>query len=217
MMRVFLNKIIEKRERILISFCFGFLASCGRSPESKAYFLSHHPLDKSARPLRHYPVARQGELTAWITSDHVKSSQSWLFAPNDNIPKYPIVGQIRAKDMPERTKHDGSFLVVSGYEGPLYDFWLGSEGEGQMFTGNGGWVPVVLWDDSKARTWVRSQNPIGGWSGFPVVIGDPSNPDAIVGAMWYRANQDHRIGGTTSSRLLKSWILKLDLEQFVTK
>lgn len=223
---------------LLLGLVSGVLVSCGGSAEPAAYYLSHHPEDHSARPLRHFPVARQGNLTAWVTSDHVRSSQNWLYAPDDIVPKYKIVGQIRAKDMPEESKgrasglnfskskgptvatippkylkHDGSFLIVKGYDGPLYELWTGKEGKGQMFTGKGGWVPVTLKQEG-VKTWVYSQVNIGGWSGYPVVVGDPAKPDFVVGAMWYRVDANHRIGGTTSSLLLKKWLAKLEFAKF---
>jgi len=223
----------------LLGLMSGVLVSCGGSSEPAAYYLSHHPEDHAARPLRHFPVARQGNLTAWVTSDHVRSSQNWLYAPDDIVPKYKIVGQIRAKDMPEESKgrvsglnfskakgptvatippkyikHDGAFLIVKGYDGPLYELWTGKEGKGQMYTGKGGWVPVALKQD-EIQTWVYSQANIGGWSGYPVVIGDPAKPDFVVGAMWYRVDANHRIGGTTSGRLLEKWLSKLEFAQFI--
>ena len=65
------------------------------------------------------------------------------------------------------------------------------------------------------NTWVYSKKNIGSWSGYPVVIGDPASPDAIVGAMWYRRNDNHRMGGVTSSVFLKGWLERLNFSDFV--
>jgi hypothetical protein len=212
---------IAQSSALAALFCIitGLLVSCGggvndTSSGPKAYYLSHHPDDKKARQLRHYPVARQGNLTAWVTSNHVGKAVTWLYEPGNPVPKYPIVGKIMARHMPAPSKHDGSFLIVRGYNGPLYDLWTGSKGEGQLFTGKD-WVPVKLEQLPGVNTWVLSKQPIGGWSGYPVVIGNPAKPDAIGGAMWYRHNKNLKLGGTTASRFLKAHLAKLRFEDFV--
>jgi hypothetical protein len=194
------------------------MVSCG-SQSAPPYFLSHHPQDTGCRPLRHYPVARQGNLTAWLTSDHVSPATDWLYSPGDPNPKYTIVGMIRAGSMPEAAKHDGSFLVVSGYAGPLFELWQGSAAEGSLFTGEGGWIPVTIRQEDAVNSWVRvsPRRSIGGWSGFPIVIGDPDAPTAIAGAMWYKSNTEPTLGGTTSTRMLRRWVGKLKFADFVTK
>lgn len=194
------------------------LASCG-SQTTASYFLSHPPDDTTSRPLRHYPVARQGEFTAWLTSDHTSPACDWLYSPGDPNPKHPIVGIIRSGSMPEAAKHDGSFLVVSGYQGPLFELWQGSEAEGRLFTGEGGWIPVSIRQDEAVNSWVRVSpgRSIGGWSGFPIIIGNPNHPDAVAGAMWYKSNTDSTLGGAASTRMLRRWLGKLKLSDFVTK
>lgn len=194
------------------------LASCGNQ-NPPAYFLSQPPEDTTSRPLRHYPVARQGDLTAWLTSDHVSPACDWLYSPGDSNPKYPIVGIIRSDSMPEAAKHDGSFLVVSGYGGPLYPLWQGSDGEGLLFTGKDGWIPIAIRQDESVNSWVRVSpgRSIGGWSGFPVVIGKPNHPDAIAGAMWYKSNTEPTLGGAASTRMLQRWLGKLRFADFVKK
>jgi hypothetical protein len=192
------------------------LAACG-SRATPSYFLSHHPDDTRSRPLSHYPVARQGDLSAWLASDHVLPASQWLYAPGDTMPRHRIVGVIRAGSMPEGSAHDGAFLVVSGYDGPLFDLWEGTEAKGRMFTGSGGWLTVQLRQGEAVNTWVRvsRRHSIGGWSGFPVVIGDPARPEAVAGAMWYKSNTDRTMGGATSTRMLKRWLGKLRLADFV--
>ena len=211
--------------KLTLSVAFGLfallLASCAPSISSTtppSYYLSHHPDDTKSRPLRHYPVARQGNLTAWVTSGHVRTPTKWLYRPDDPSPKHPIVGNIGPQDMPADAKHDGALLIVSGYNGPIFNLWEGLNGEGKLFTGNGGWVPVRLEQPEwGVNTWVLSKSKIGGWSGYPVVIGDPNRPEAVVGAMWYRHNHNQTTGGTTSSRFLKTWIAKLKFSDFVKK
>ena len=192
------------------------LASCAPHP-APGCFLSHHPADTKSRPLCHYPVARQGDLTAWLTSDHVKPAGSWLYAPGDPNPKYRIVGTIHSGAMPEAAKHDGSFLIVAGYDGPLYELWQGTDGKGHLFTGADGWIPVRLHQDNSVNTWLRVSplRKIGGWSGFPVVIGDPAHPEAIAGAMWYKSDTEPCFGGTTSTRMLQRWLGKLRFADYV--
>ncbi len=194
------------------------LASCAPHPPP-SYFLSHHPDDTRSRPLCHYPVARQGNLTAWLTSDHVQPAGGWLYLPGDPNPKYRIVGTIHSGAMPEAVKHDGSFLIVAGYEGPLFELWQGTDAEGRLFTGPDGWIPVHLHQDDAVNTWLKvpRRRAVGGWSGFPVVIGDPAHPDAIAGAMWYKSNTEPRLGGTTSTRMLQRWLGRLKLADFVTR
>ncbi len=196
------------------AFCM-LLTGCGSGPPP-SYFLSHPP-NTPSREHRHYPVARQGDLTAWLASDHVPPRGKWLFAPGDPAPRHPIVGIIRAKAMPVTTKHDGAFLVVSGYDGPLFDLWEGTEAYGQVYTGRAGWIPVHILQQESVNTWVKVPSPrkIGGWSGNPVVIGDPERPEAIAGAMWYRSNTQPWLGGTTSPRMLKKWLGRLRLADFV--
>lgn len=194
------------------------LASCTphRAP---SYFLSHHPDDTRSRPLRHYPIARQGNLTAWLTSDHVKPAGDWLYVPGDPNPKHRIVGTIHASAMPEKAKHDGSFLVVSGYEGPLFELWQGTDAVGRLFIGAEGWIPVQIQQGDAVNTWIKvsPRRSVGGWSGFPIVIGDPDHPEAIAGAMWYKSNLEPTLGGTTSTRMLRRWLTKLKLADFVTR
>lgn len=205
--------------RVLIAAAAGLLlASCAaRNPP--AYFLSHSPDDTVSRPLRHYPVARQGKLTAWLTSDHVKPAGNWLYTPGDRNPKYRIVGIIPSGAMPEAAQHDGSFLVVDGYDGPLFELWQGTDADGRLFTGADGWIPAHFHQDNAVNTWVTvsRHRSIGGWSGFPAVIGDPEHPDAIAGAMWYKSNTEPRLGGTTSTRMLKRWLGSLKLEDYVRR
>lgn len=202
---------------LIASVCFGF-SSCGPH-QAPAYYLSHHPADTRSRPLRHYPVARQGSLTAWLTSDHVKAAGDWLYVPGDPNPKYRIIGTIHASAMPERAKHDGSFLIVSGYEGPLFELWQGTEASARLFTGEQGWIPVRIQQGNSVNSWVKvsSRRLIGGWSGFPIVIGDPDHPDAIAGAMWYKSNVEPTLGGATSTRMLQRWLNQLKLADFVTR
>ena len=202
----------------LIAAASLLLASCA-AHRTPSYLLSHHPDDSHSRPLRHYPVARQGNLTAWLTSDHVKPAGDWLYVPDDPNPKYRIVGTIHASAMPERAKHDGSFLIVSGYEGPLFELWQGTEAEGRLFTGAGGWIPVRIQQGDAVNTWVKvsPRRSVGGWSGFPIVIGDPAHPDAIAGAMWYKSTVQPTLGGATSTRMLRRWLAQLKLADYVTR
>lgn len=195
------------------------LAACG-SRATPSYFLSHHPDDTRSRQLRLYPVARQGNLTAWLTSDHVIPSGDWLYAPGDPSPRCPVVGVIRASAMPEGAKHDGAFLIASGYDGPLFALWQGTDADARLFTGSGGWIPVLIHqDESIVNAWVKSpaRRPIGGWSGFPVVIGEPDHPEAVAGAMWYKSNTEPNLGGATSTRMLQRWLDRLKFEDFVKR
>lgn len=201
--------------RLLGAACAIGVAACGPGADP-SYRLSHHPADTAARPLRHYPVARQGDLTAWLASDHVLPSGKWLYAPDDPTTRYRIVGVIRAKDMPQATKHDGAFLLAEGYDGPLFELWQGREAEGRLFNGDGRWIRVRLHQDDAVNTWVAVSRPhqIGGWSGYPVVIGDPARPQAVAGAMWYRRNDNARIGGATSTRMLGRELGRLRFADF---
>lgn len=207
--------VMISKTRILSSVTGLLLAACA-SQGPTAYYLSHHPDDTRSRQLRHYPVERQGNLTAWLTSDHVSPAGNWLYAPGDPAPKHEIVGKIRAADMPQAVKHDGSFLIVAGYDGPLYPLWEGSEAEGRLFTGTG-WIDAKLNQQDGVNTWVKVSRAhrIGGWSGFPVVIGDPDVPEAVAGAMWYKHNHLPQLGGATSTRMLKRALGTLRFSDFV--
>lgn len=192
------------------------LSACG-SNVTPSYFLSHPPEDKGGRQLRHYPVARQGDLTAWLTSNHVRPKTSWMYVPGDSNPKHRIVGNIPASAMQHGAKHDGAFLIVRGYNGPLFELWEGTDAEVKIFTGNGGWIPGLIKQDNSVNAWVKvsSRYSIGGWSGYPVVIGDPNMPEAIAGAMWYKSNSDPQLGGATSTRFLKRGLNRLRFVDFV--
>lgn len=208
--------------RLLSCLTVGLLlGACGSQAtlHAPSYFHSYHPDDTKSRRMSHYPVARQGALTAWLASDHVIPPSKWLYAPGEPEQRLPVVGVIRARSMPERTAHDGAFLVVSGYDGPLYDLWEGTEANGRMFTGRGGWQPVQLRQGEAVNTWVKAsrRQAIGSWSGFPVVIGDPAHPEAIAGAMWYKSNTEPTLGGVTSTLMLKRWLGRLRLADFVGK
>lgn len=194
------------------------LSACASSvPPS--YFLSHPPEDTGGRQLRHYPVARQGDLTAWLTSNHVSPKTDWMYVPGDSNPKHRIVGNIPASAMPQAAKHDGAFLVVRGYEGPLFELWQGTDAEVSIFTGKGGWIDASIRQDDSVNSWVKvsSQHRIGGWSGYPVVIGDPNQPQAIAGAMWYKSNLYPQLGGVTSTRMLKRALAGLRFADFVKR
>jgi len=211
------TQTFKKRSFLLSSIALAGLLinSCGKSTRVPAYYLSQHPDDKRSRQLRHYPVARQGNLTAWVTSDHVGQAAKWLYKPENPEPAHPIVGKIRSKHMPADTKHDGSFLIVRGYQGPLFKLWDGERGEGLLYNGRN-WQPIWLEQgENGVNTWVYSKTKIGSWSGFPVVIGDPIEPEAIAGAMWYRDNTNPYMGGATSSSFLANWLNKLKFENFV--
>ena len=214
--------VIKFVQRALAIVAFGLAATSCSGPSSStppSYFLSHRPENTNTRMLRHYPVARQGDLTVWLTSDHVWPSEKSLFSPDDPSKTYPIVGKIRAKDMPQAAKHDGAFLVASGYDGPLFDLWEGGMADVLIFTGRGGWVPAKLNQTESVNSWVRlyGGRQVGGWSGYPVVIGDPNKPDAVAGAMWYKSNTEPQLGGVTSTRMLKAELKKLRFADFVRK
>jgi hypothetical protein len=152
-----------------------------------------------------------------VASDHVLPAGRWLYAPGDRSPRHPIVGIIRASEMPAAAPHDGAFLVVSGYEGPVYPLWEGEEAQGMLYAGGGSWLPVHLVQQDAVATRVQVSAPrtIGGWSGHPVVIGSPSRPEAVVGAMWHRSTAEPWVGGTTAPRLLRSWLGRLQLKDYV--
>jgi|GEM_PF-6128913 len=204
--------------RLLICAVAAMLVSgCGHHG-TPSYYQCHHPDDTTSKPLLFYPVARQGNLTAWLTSDHVNPVADWLYSPGDPHPKYHIVGRIHSASMPEAAKHDGSFLIVTGYDGPLFDLWEGTDAEARLFTGReGGWIHVGIHQEHAVNTLVTvsRQHPIAAWSGFPLVIGDPDHPQAIAGAMWYKSNLDPTLGGVTSTRMLKRWLAKIRLADFV--
>jgi hypothetical protein len=205
--------MMNRPVHLLLCAACGLLgASCG-SLSKPAYHVTRH----GGSELPRYPVARQGNLTAWLASDHVSPGGEWLYAPGEETPKYRIVGIIKATAMPEAVKHDGSFLVVAGYEGPIFPLWEGKEAQGWLFTGKAGWLGVRLHQGQVVNTWVAVAEPhrIGGWSGNPVVIGDPDHPDAVAGVMWYKSNVEPTLGGTTSTRMLKRWLGKLRLADFV--
>lgn len=205
------------RMRLMLStaLCLLLTACAGHGPPS--YFLSHHPADTHSRQLRHYPVARQGDLTAWLTSDHVKPNSEWIYSPEDPNPKYPIVGNIPASAMPQPAKHDGAFLIVRGYDGPLFELWQGTDAEVRIFTGSGGWIGAIIHQEDYVNAWLKvsPRHSIGGWSGYPVVIGDPDHPVAIAGAMWYKSNKEPRLGGVTATRMLKRELAKLRFADYV--
>jgi len=209
MMKVFVRSVLCAALGVL-------LTSCGNQAQP-SYFLSHSPAATSGRQLIHYPVARQGDLTAWLTSDHARAGGKWLYAPGDPAPRHPIVGVIRASSMPATTKHDGAFLIVSGYQGPLFELWEGTHANGRVFVGSGDWIPVEIHQQESVNTWVRVSRPhkVGGWSGYPVVIGDPAQPEAIAGAMWYKSTKQATLGGAASTRMLKKWLGILRFEDYV--
>ena len=187
-----------------------FLNSCSSAVSSAAY---HSKNSVDQRGLRHYPVGRQGKLTAWLTSNHRMSDGDFLYNPKDTNTRHRIVGRIRASAMKEAAKHDGAFLLTNDYTGPIYPLWEGSEGKGLLYTtGSKGWIPVNLNQEPGVNIWIatRSSDPIGAWSSFPVVIGDPAKPESIAGAMWYRSNANRHLGGAASPRMLKKWLNRLD-------
>lgn len=200
-----------------------FLNSCSNvtSPESPVFsaaYTSYHPETRPGVTLRHYPVGRQGNLTAWLTSDHRMSAGNYLYNPTDANTRHRIVGRIRASAMKVSVKHDGAFLLTGDYTGPIYPLWEGTESKALLYAGETkGWIPVDLEQRPAVNTWVitRRSDPIGGWSGYPVVIGDPANPESVAGAMWYRSNLNRRLGGAASTRMLKEWLDRLDFKKFV--
>ena len=142
-----------------------------------------------------------------------------MYVPGDPNPKHRIVGTIPSGAMPEQAKHDGSFLLVSGYDGPLFPLWQGTEAKGHVFTNSGDWIPIRLHQGNAVNTWIQiaRRRPVGGWSGFPLVIGDPNAPEAIAGAMWYKSNIHPDQGGATSTRMLARWLGRLKFTDFVTQ
>ena len=204
---------------LLLACAPALLVSCAGGGGKAAYYLSPPPGTMPARPLRHYPVARQGNLTAWLTSDHVIPSSQWMYAPDSSGTKHPIVGLIRASQMPAGREHDGCFLLVEGYDGPLYELWQGQEADGWLHTGGpSGWIRARLVQEDAVNTWVVVSLPhrIGGWSGYPVVVGEnPEVPVAVAGAMWYKSNTVSTAGGATSTRMLREQLARLRFRDFV--
>lgn len=193
------------------------LISCVSRPVSACY-PSHPPSVTTGVALCHYPVARQGKLTAWLTSNHRPKGGDWLYAPNDPSIRHRIVGMIGANAMPSNPPNDGAFLLTSDYSGPIFPLWEGKEASGLLYGGfDEGWIPVALHQADVINTWVKmpGRRIVGGWSGYPVVIGDPAHPDFVAGAMWYRANDDGNFGGATSTRLMKYWVEHLRFADFV--
>ena len=183
-----------------------------------ACYWSRQPGDAASPALRHYPVARQGKLTAWLTSNHRRAAGDWLYAPNDSSIRHRIVGTIGAEAMPSGPPHDGALLLTADYTGPIFPLWEGNEATGLLYGGDGeGWIPVALYQAEVLNTWVKlpARQNIGGWSGFPIVIGDPARPEFVAGAMWYRSNDDGTWGGAASTRLLKYWAARLRFADFV--
>lgn len=186
--------------------------------ETPACYSSYDPAVKTGPALRHYPVGRQGNLTAWLTSDHRMAASDWLYSPGKGAIRHRIVGKIHASAMPSRPMHDGAFLLTADYHGPIYPLWEGTEGTGYLYAGfENGWLPVKLYQGNVINTWVQlpGKMQVGGWSGFPVVIGKPAHPEAIAGAMWYRSNSEPSAGGATSTRLLKHWLGRIRFADYV--
>lgn len=198
-----------------------FVASCG--PKSVgACFSSSYPGVNRGPELFHFPVARQGAITAWLTSDHRRKAGDWLHAPDGSGTRHRIVGEIRASDMPVGTAHDGAFLLTDTYEGPVFPLWDGQQADGRLYTGSGtGWVSVTLYQESDrcVNTWLRLPGGMkaGGWSGYPMVIGSPSQPTAVAGAMWYKSTSDPSLGGATATAMLRRWVRLLDFSSFVDR
>jgi hypothetical protein len=183
-----------------------------------ACYPSHHPDDTQAPEMCHYPVARQGKLTAWLTSDHRRAAGDWLYSPADSSIRHRIVGVIPGGAMPSSPQHDGAFLLTADYDGPLFQLWEGTEATGLLYSGRTqGWLPVQIYQGNVINTWVKLHGSltIGGWSGYPVIIGEPARPEFVAGAMWYRSNSRPSEGGATSTRLLKIWLGRLKFADFV--
>ncbi len=199
-----------------VAVSLGLLA-CAPAP-TPACFMSHHPAATNVPELCHYPVARQGKLTAWLTSDHRRKADDWLYSPQDPSLRHRIVGVIPTQAMPSKPQHDGAFLLTADYDGPIFPLWEGTEAEGLMYSGRTqGWLPVKLYQGKAINTWVKlpGRLTIGPWSGYPVIIGEPAQPQFVAGAMWYRSNTHESEGGAASTRLLKAWLGRLRFEDFV--
>jgi hypothetical protein len=193
--------------------------SCAPGP-IEACFSSSYPGVSHGPDLRHFPVARQGSITAWLTSDHRRKGGDWLHAPDGSGTRHRIVGEIRAAAMPVGFAHDGAFLLTDSYQGPVFPLWEGRQAEGRLYTGREtGWVPVMLYQESarSVNTWLRLPGGMkaGGWSGHPLVIGSPSQPTAVAGAMWYKSTADPSLGGATSTAMLRECLRRLDFASFV--
>lgn len=187
-----------------------------------ASFSSSYPGVNQGPDLRHFPVARQGVITAWLTSDHCRKGGDWLHAPDGSGTRHRIVGEIRAVAMPVGFPHDGAFLLTDTYQGPVFPLWEGRQAEGRPYTGREtGWVRVMLYQESatSVNTWLRLPGGMkaGGWSGHPLVIGSPTQPTAVAGAMWYKSNSDPSLGGatSTSTAMLRECLRRLDFARFV--
>lgn len=196
-----------------------FSVSCAPGP-MEACFSSSYPGANQGPDLRHFPIARQGSLTAWLTSDHRRKGGDWLHAPDGSGTRHRIVGEIRAAAMPVGSAHDGAFLLTDSYQGPVFPLWEGQQAEGRLYTGREtGWVRVLLYQESarSVNTWLRLPGGMkaGGWSGHPLVIGSPSQPTAVAGAMWYKSTADPSLGGATSTAMLRQCLRRLDFARFV--
>jgi hypothetical protein len=214
-----MNAVMRRWMRGMLWLSAGvLLQSCGESIPP-VHHLAQPPTPSGAGR-RLYPVARQGDLTAWLASDHVLPGGEWLYHPEDPAPRYPVVGSIRARDMPRGTSHDGAFVLTTGYGGPLFPLWEGEACEALLFDGKGRWLPVrVSQLEGSVNSWVRVADgrSIGQWSGNPVVIGDPRRPESVVGVMWYKSNLTPELGGTTSGRMLRKELSRLRFEDFVKR
>lgn len=214
-----IEKTMTSLAKLMLSVVslLGFSCSTG-TPE--ACFPSHHPEVTTGPDLRHFPVARQGSITGWLTSDHRRKGGDWLYAPDGSGERHRIIGEIRAGAMPVGHPHDGAFLLTDSYQGPVFPLWEGREAEAMLYTGRkSGWVRVLLYQESarSVNTWLRLPGGMkaGGWSGHPLVIGDPSRPEAVAGAMWYKSTNDPTLGGATSTALLSQCLRRLNLASFV--
>jgi hypothetical protein len=105
--------------RLVLFIATLFSASCA-SGSKEACFSSSSPGANQAPDLRHYPVARQGSITAWLTSDHRRKGGGWLLAPDGSGTRHRIVGEIRAAAMPVGCAHGGAFLLTDTYHGPVF-------------------------------------------------------------------------------------------------
>lgn len=202
---------------LLVVPLLGF--SCAPGPP-EACFPSTTPGMTTGPELRHFPVARQGTITAWLTSDHRRKGGDWLHAPDGSGERHRIIGEIRAAAMPVGHPHDGAFLLTDSYQGPVFPLWEGRQAEARLYAGREhGWVPVMLYQESarSVNTWLRLPGGMkaGGWSGHPLVIGDPSRPEAVAGAMWYKSTADPTLGGATSTAMLRQCLRRLDFASFV--